>query len=71
MAEMARGAGLERIERVVASGNGVRKNPLVARIIEEEFGVPCVVGQAVEEAALGAGIAAAAGLGLIERKAAP
>ncbi|MBN2307779.1 MAG: hypothetical protein JXR94_02340 [Candidatus Hydrogenedentes bacterium] len=62
--DMASAAGLDGVGRILATGNAVRKNPAVPGIVEQLFGVPCEVGHAEEEAALGAARAAAAGLGL-------
>ena len=45
--------GLRR-ERVVASGNALRHNPLLQRAAEEVFGLPLVLTDGREEAALGA-----------------
>jgi len=66
LAEMARNAGIAHVSRIVAGGNAVRKNPIVKEVIEAEFGVPCRVGQAKEEAALGAAYCTAVGLGLLK-----
>lgn len=63
LADLARGAGVQPA-RVIASGNAVRRNPLVRQLIAEQFGAACEVGEAREEAALGAAVAAAAGLGI-------
>ena len=38
---------------IVASGNAVRKSPVVQKIIEQEFGCACKVSPFVEEAAIG------------------
>ena len=38
------------------SGNGVRRNPLMQRIIKDEFGKETVLGKYVEEAACGAAL---------------
>lgn len=65
LADMARLADGLRVERVVASGGAVRKNPLVKEVTGEMFGAPCEVGPAREEAALGAAYCAAVGLGLL------
>ena len=62
MADLSARAG---IASVVASGNAARNNPLVKQAIEQAFGVPCSVGPAREEAALGAAYCAAVGLGLL------
>jgi sedoheptulokinase len=53
-AELRRGLG-----RVLASGNAVRSNPLVQRLIGEELGLPCLLSTEREEAATGAALVAA------------
>ena len=45
---------------IVASGNGIRKNPLLAEEIASYFGMPLVLGRTKEEAAAGAARAALA-----------
>lgn len=50
--------------RIAAGGNAVRNNPLLVKIIEQQFARPCEVAVAAEEAATGAAIAAARGLEL-------
>ncbi len=47
-----------RADTVTASGNGVRRNPVLARIISDVFGVPVTVSPWLEEAALGAALTA-------------
>lgn len=54
--------------QVVASGNAVRRNPLIPRIISEVFGLPCAVPEGREEAAVGAAAAAALEMGLHSRE---
>ncbi|MBN1257630.1 MAG: hypothetical protein JXA52_07985 [Planctomycetes bacterium] len=66
LADFAYSAGLESIKRIVASGNAVRKNPLVKKTIERLFNLPCEIGEVEEEAARGAALASAAGLGLLQ-----
>jgi len=53
---------LAEIERIVASGNTVRKTPLVLPVIEREFSQACRVSGVQEEAVLGAARAACVGL---------
>ena len=65
LADIMSNAGIENRERIIACGNAVRKNPLIAREIARIFGVPCFVGQIEEEAALGAAYAAAVGMELV------
>ena len=49
---------------LVGAGNGVRQNPLLARILARRFEMPLLIPSHTEEAAVGAAIAAAVGLGL-------
>lgn len=51
--------------RIVGAGNGLRENPLLARLIAEPFGAPLLFPRHREEAAFGAALAAASGLGLL------
>lgn len=44
--------------QIVASGNGIRKNELLADAVEERFGCPVCFGEIEEEAAAGAALAA-------------
>lgn len=62
MAIEAAGAG--KFRRLVGAGNGVRKNTLLARIIEEEFGFRLAMPRHKEESAYGAALVAAVGAGL-------
>lgn len=71
LATLAEYANLGGITRIAAGGNAVRKNPLVKRIIEDAFGMPCIVGAAREDAALGAAYCAAVGTGLATRETIP
>jgi sedoheptulokinase len=59
---------LGHISRVVASGNAVRKNPLMPAIIQKVFSLACRVSAGKEEAAVGAAAAAAMSLGLLSRE---
>jgi sedoheptulokinase len=52
-------------DRILASGNAARANPLVRRLISREFGLPCELASEKEEAATGAALVAARGLGLL------
>jgi sugar (pentulose or hexulose) kinase len=52
-------------EQLVGSGNGVRANPLLARLIAEGIGLPMQVPAHREEAAFGAALLAAAGAGIV------
>jgi sedoheptulokinase len=47
-------------ERIVGSGNALRRNPLLQRMAAETFGLPLALTEGREEAALGAAILAAA-----------
>jgi sedoheptulokinase len=50
---------LARMRRVVGSGNGVRKNRLLQKVIEQQVNLPLVIPAFEEEAALGAALHAA------------
>ncbi len=50
--------------RLVCSGNGMRENPLIRRLVAEEFGLPASVPRHREEAAFGAALLAAVGAGI-------
>ena len=64
--------GFEAIGRIakcspttlVAAGNGLRKNRLLAEIVSKEFGLPVTLTQHQEEAAFGAAIVASVGTGI-------
>ncbi len=57
------GRGAHR--RLVGAGNGLRENPLLARLVAEEFGLPLELPRHREEAAYGAALLAAVGTGLV------
>lgn len=57
------GAGLWPRGRLVGSGNGVRRNPLLGQVLAERFGLPLARPRQAEEAALGAAIVSAVGVG--------
>ncbi|HPS02927.1 MAG TPA: hypothetical protein PLA90_15420, partial [Candidatus Sumerlaeota bacterium] len=63
LADLGRLAGLGAASRVVASGNAVRKNPILKSLIEESFQLPCSLALHSEEAALGAALCARRSLG--------
>ncbi|MEZ6127947.1 MAG: FGGY family carbohydrate kinase [Planctomycetaceae bacterium] len=48
----------EPLTRIVMSGNGARRNPLLLKAIAERFAVPAAVAECREEAAIGAAILA-------------
>jgi sugar (pentulose or hexulose) kinase len=54
----------EAPSRLVCSGNGMRENPLLRRLVAEEFGLPASVPRHREEAAYGAALLAAIGAGV-------
>ena len=62
LAGMVLRPGMPVIRQVFASGNGVRRNPLVPEAIARHFGAPCVLSDSREEAALGAARCAARAL---------
>ena len=49
------GTGIQ-IKRMIGSGNGLRKNPVLCEIAEEMFGVKLVLAECEEEAATGAAV---------------
>lgn len=51
--------------KLVGSGNGLQKNPLLARILEETFNCPLQISSSREEAALGACICSMVGTGYL------
>ncbi len=67
LAELATAAGVKDFKRIIASGNAVRKNPMVPEVIESFFSMPCYISANREAAALGAAYSAAIGLGLVSR----
>ena len=52
--------------RLVGAGNGLRENGLLAALVADAFGLPMLVARYREEAALGAALVAAVGVGLYE-----
>jgi sedoheptulokinase len=62
---------IDHMNRIILSGNLPRKNPLMRDLVEMVFGVPCRLATIREEAAWGAALVAAAGLGLLPRPAYP
>jgi sugar (pentulose or hexulose) kinase len=63
--DMASAAGVKDFKRIIASGNAVRRNPVVPDVIESIFGLPCYISTNREAAALGAAYSAAICLGLV------
>lgn len=59
---MEANAGIRK-SRLLASGNGIRKNTLLQNIMQECFGMPIEVERNEEEAAVGAAISALAAVG--------
>jgi len=51
--------------QLVGAGNGLRENPVLAGIVGDEFGMPLAVPRHREEAAFGAALLAAVGLGVL------
>jgi sedoheptulokinase len=54
----------ERLGTIVASGNGVRRNGALCRMLEQRFGCPLVIPEFREEASYGAAVSAGVGCGL-------
>jgi sugar (pentulose or hexulose) kinase len=52
------------VRRLVGAGNGLRANPLLARLVAAEFGLPLLLPASQEEAAVGAALLAGVGAGL-------
>jgi len=67
LAEMSSTADVKDFTRIIASGNAVRRNPVVPDVIESIFGLPCYISTNREAAALGAAYSAAIGLGLVSK----
>ena len=67
LADMASTADIKGFTRIIASGNAVRRNPVVPDVIESIFGLPCYISTNREAAALGAAYSAAIGLGLVSK----
>ena len=63
LTSQSRGAG-----RLIASGNAVRRNPVLRSVIKRLFNLDCYTSSLPEEAARGAGYAAAMGVGLASRE---
>ncbi len=62
-------SGATGAAKLVASGNAVRRNPALRGVIRRTFGLECRMSGVPEEAARGAGYAAAAGLGIVSKDA--
>ena len=52
--------------KLIAAGNGLRENPLLAHIVSQSFGLPITFTEHREEAAYGAARIAAYGCGAIQ-----
>jgi sedoheptulokinase len=63
--QMTQAAGERRISSLVASGNGIRRNPALRAEFGRRFGLPLLVPRLSEEAALGAALCAAVGMGAL------
>jgi sedoheptulokinase len=57
------GGGMKPRRQLICTGNGVRRNPLLARILSTAFQMPLRVTVSTEEAAFGAALLAAVGSG--------
>lgn len=64
LADMVASVDTADFDHVVATGNAVRRNPLVKSLIERAFALPCHLSSEPEEAAVGAARIAATGLEL-------
>jgi len=67
LAEMASSAEIKGLTRIIASGNAVRRNPVVLDVIRSIFDLPSYISTNKEAAALGAAYSAAIGLGLVSK----
>jgi sugar (pentulose or hexulose) kinase len=67
LAEMASLAEIKGFTRIIASGNAVRRNPVVLDVIKSIFDLPCYISTKKEAAACGAAYSAAIGLGLVSK----
>lgn len=67
LAKMASLAEIKGLTRIIASGNAVRRNPVVLDVIKSIFDLPCCISTNKEAAALGAAYSAAIGLGLLSK----
>jgi sugar (pentulose or hexulose) kinase len=56
-------SGVQPRRVLIGSGNGIRKNPLLPRIVAEMFGMPLRIPESAEEAAFGAALLAAVAVG--------
>lgn len=57
-----------QIHTLAASGNAVRRNPVLVKLLEKVFGMPVMIPKEQEEAALGAAIFSAVSAGLSSRE---
>ena len=55
--------GVQERTRFIGAGNGVRKNPLLCRMLSQAFGLPIQIVRHTEEAALGAALCASVASG--------
>jgi sugar (pentulose or hexulose) kinase len=56
-------AGARPRQRLIGAGNGMRRNPLLARIVAERFALPLATPRHTEEAAVGAALLASVAAG--------
>lgn len=61
--DMFRTSGVPSV-RLIGSGNGIRKNPFLARSIREQFSLPLGLSAYEEESALGAALVSGVGIGV-------
>ena len=65
--EMFTAIGKADIRILAASGNAVRRNPVLVKLLGQVFGMPVMIPKEQEEAALGAAIFSAVAAGLSSR----
>lgn len=61
-------SGSRHASRLIASGNAVRRNPVLRSVIGRTFDLECLMSGLPEEAARGAGYTASVGAGIVSRE---
>ena len=59
---------IKDVNKFIATGNAVQKNPLMCDVVKSSTSLPCFISKANEEAALGAAFTTVIGLGLISQE---